>query len=266
MWVGILTTVHGWLKFQLWCYQYQSHWDRLWDLSFYVSFSCIFLHVAIQMWCLYELGTGKFWHGPTTLPFPWLSPCSWFPRQFHTFFLESSWHEKLSLLLWLVTLETSFSGDLFKRRFGFCVAWWECEIPYGATPLCQMWDGVKIWTQRSQPGKNKPDFVLLPFWFWDPSPKSGSLAESKAMHPGRNWSKPTAEMNIDSGVHPSENSRTRCHAKEASCFMTRMLGMPSTCMYICMQFLIILSNSFNFILWCQAARVLSVKHGRFFLQ
>ncbi len=25
------------------------------------------------------------------LPFPWLSPCSWFPTQFHTFFLESSW-------------------------------------------------------------------------------------------------------------------------------------------------------------------------------
>lgn len=156
-----------------------------------------------------------------------------------------------------------FSCDLFKRRLGFCVAWWECEIPYGATPLSQMWDGVKIWTQRSRPGKKTSRFCSVAILILG-SPKSGSLAESKAMDPGRNWSKPTAEMNIDSGVHPSENTPHRCHAKEASCFMTRMLGMPSTCMYICMQFLIILSNSFNFILWCQAARV-CVKHGRLFL-
>lgn len=124
--------------------------------------------------------------------------------------------------------------DLFKRRLGFCVAWWECQIPYGATPLCQMWDGVKIWTQRPRPGKKQPDFVLLPFWFWDRSPKSGSSAESKAMHPGRNWSKPTAELNIDSGVHPSENTRTGAMRKRQAVSWPECWGCHQhVCIYAC---------------------------------
>ena len=150
--------------------------------------------------------TGQCWHGPTTFLFPdWALAADSQHNSTH-----SSWNllgiKKLSLLLWLVTLAASFSCDLFKRRSGFCVALWECEIPYSATPLWQMWDGVKLWTQWSRPEKKNrflfcchSDFGIHHL---------NLVHRLIAMRPGRNWSKPTAEMTIDGGVHPSENTCT----------------------------------------------------------